>query len=185
MPASIEKTYADALFSLIKEEKGDVKTVFDTTLSELEAVDTVVSGLPDFVKLLSTPTISEKEKLELVEKAFSGKTSQTVYNFLRVLTVKKRMAYFGKIYRSFRAAYNEEFGIAEITVTTSLPLTDPLRESITKRMAEITGKNVSIREKVDKSIIGGIVIDYGNTRLDGSIKTRLTDLKKDIANIIA
>ena len=52
-------------------------------------------------------------------------------------------------------------------------------------MSEVTGKTVSIKEKVDPSIIGGVVIDYGSTRYDGSIRTRLNELKKELGGVIA
>ncbi|MDR0222346.1 MAG: ATP synthase F1 subunit delta [Oscillospiraceae bacterium] len=184
MPASIEKTYADALFSLIAEDGGD-KAAYDGVLRELEAVDAVLTEVPDFLKLLGTPTVSGESKLEIIEKAFKSRLSEYPYNFLRVLTVKGRMSRFGGIYRSFRGLYNERFGIAEITVTTSVPLTAALKSKITARMSEITKKTVTVKEKVNPEIIGGIVVDYGNTRLDGSVKTRLAELKKDVAGIIA
>jgi F-type H+-transporting ATPase subunit delta len=183
MPASVEKTYSDALFSLVS-EKGD-KAAFINVLNELETIDEVIAGAPDFIKLFGTPTVSNDEKLSLIEKAFSGRVSEYVLNFLRVLTVKGRMGYYNRIYKTFRGSFNEKFGIAEITVTSSLPLSDALRAKITSRMTDITKKEVLLREKVDKSIIGGVMIDYGNTRLDGSVKTRLNELKKDIAGIIA
>ena len=182
--ASVAKTYSDALFMLLVEENSD-KSVFDTTLEQLKSVQSVIAETPDFIKLLNTPTISDSEKLSLVEKAFYQRVTEKVYNFLRLITVKRRMAYFSQIYNAFREMYNEKFDIAEMTVTSSIPLTDALRTKIIDKMMQITGKTISLTEKVDKSIIGGVVIDYGNTRLDGSVKTRLAELKKDIAGIIA
>jgi len=182
--ASVEKTYADALFMLLEEENAD-QSAFGTVLEQLGVVNQTIADVPDFIKLLNTPTISEGEKLELVKAAFSEKATSHVYDFLRLLTVKKRMAYFSRIYKSFRELYNDKFDIADIVVTSSMPLTAELREKITAKMAQITGKTVSITEKVDKSVIGGIMVDYGNTRLDGTVKTRLEQLKKDMSNIIA
>jgi F-type H+-transporting ATPase subunit delta len=182
--ASVEKTYADALFTLLEEENSD-RIAFTEVLSQLKKVELVLADTPDFIKLLNTPTVSGGEKLALVETAFSGRVSDYVYNFLRLLTVKKRMAHFPRIFSSFRGLYNERFDIAEIVVTSAMPLTADLREKITARMTAITGKTVSVIERVDKSILGGVVVDYGNTRLDGSVKTRLAELKKDIAGIIA
>ena len=182
--ASVEKTYSDALFTLLEDENAD-KTVFDMTLNQLKTVQSVITEIPDFIKLFNTPTISDTEKLSLVENVFFGRVNESVYNFMRLITVKKRMSYFPRIYNTFRGAYNEKFGIAEITVTVSRSLTGELRKKITERMTQIIGKTVSLTEKVDKSIIGGVVVDYGNTRLDGSVKMRLAELKNDISGIIA
>ncbi|MDR0197751.1 MAG: ATP synthase F1 subunit delta [Oscillospiraceae bacterium] len=185
MPASIEKTYADALFSLIAEENETDRSVFDDALKELQVVDGLLSEVPDFLKLLGTPTVPKESKLKIVGDAFEGRVSGYVYNFLRVLTVKGRMSRFKGVYRAFRELYNERFAIAEVTVTTRAALSDALRSKITSRMAQITGKSVVLKEKVEPAIIGGIVLDYGNTRMDGSVKTRLAELKKDISGIIA
>ena len=88
--------------------------------------------------------------------------------------------------KNFRALYNEHFRIAEITVTASAPLSESVREKIAAKMSEVTGKTVSIKEKVyDPSIIGGVVIDYGSTRYDGSVRTRLNELKKELGGVIA
>jgi len=182
--ASIEKTYADALFSLLEEEKSD-RVIYDTTLSQLNAVRTVMGEVPDFVKLLSTPTVDDKEKLSLIDEMFSGKTTDSVYNFLRLLTINRRMDSFFGICKTFSSLYNEKFDIAEITVTSSMELDDVLRAKITAKMTKITGKTIRLTEKVDKSIIGGVMIDYGNTRFDGSVKTRLNQLKKEISGVIA
>jgi F-type H+-transporting ATPase subunit delta len=182
--ASIEKTYADALFTLLEDEKSD-KTVFDAVLGQLKSIRTAIAETPEFIKLLNTPTISEAEKLGVVEAAFGGVQTDYIRNFLRLLTVKGRMAYFPRIADAFRMMYNERFDIAEISVTSAMPLTDELRAKLTSKMAQITGKTVTLSEKVDASIIGGVVVDYGNTRLDGSVKTRLAELKKDISGIIA
>ena len=84
-----------------------------------------------------------------------------------------------------RQLYNEHFRIAEITVTASAPLSESVREKIAAKMSEVTGKTVSIKEKVDPSIIGGVVIDYGSTRYDGSVRTRLNELKKELGGVIA
>jgi F-type H+-transporting ATPase subunit delta len=187
--ASVEKSYSDALFTLIAEENFDKsassdKAAFEAVLAELQAVQSVIKELPDFVKLLGTPTISADEKLGLVKEAFEGKISHNVYNFVRVIVENSRMDCFARISRSFRASYNERFDIAEISVTSSQPLTAEMRGKITEKMSGVTGKTVSINEKVDKSLIGGVVIDYGNTRYDGSVKTRLNELKKNLSQII-
>jgi len=181
MPASVEKTYSDALFSVLDNNKA----VFEKTLAELEAVNEVIASAPEFLKLLGTPTVSAEEKLGVVEKAFKDKVSSYVCNFLRVLTVKGRMSHFGRIYKTFREDFNEKFGIAEIAVITPFALDEGSRGKIKARMEKITGKEVTLKEKVDKTLIGGVMLDYGNTRFDGSVKTRLNELKKDITGIIA
>lgn len=185
MPTSIEKTYADALFTLISDEYGEKSDKLTETLDELKAIAAVFKSTPEAVKLMNTPTVSKTEKLDFLANVFKGRISDYTYNFLRVLADKGRIGHFERIYKQYSASYNELFGITEIAVTTAMPMDEKLRENVKARMEKITGKTVKLNERIDKSLIGGIVIDYGGTRLDGSVKTRLEALKRDIAGTIA
>ena len=178
-----EKVYAGAFFELCLEQASGA---LGTTLAELDELNVIFTENPDFVKLLGTPTVPVEEKLDMVKEIISGgSVSELTGNLLCVLTERGRMSCFGGIVKQFRILYNEHFKIAEITVTTSSPLSEPTREKIRAKMSEVTGKTVSIKEKVDPSLIGGIVIDYGSTRYDGSIRTRLSGLKKELSGVIA
>lgn len=178
-----EKVYGEAFFELCLEESPDK---LDGILGELDSLRAVFEQNADFVKLMGTPTISLEEKLKLTGEVISkGGVSELCGNMLCVLTERGRFNCFGGIVKRFRELYNEHFKIAEITVTTGSPLTEKMREQIIKKMSEVTGKTVSIKEKVDPQIIGGIVIDYGSTRYDGSVKARLNALKNELGSIIA
>lgn len=185
MPASIEKTYADALFELITDECGEKSQTLTDVLGELESISGILDNAPELVKLMNTPTVAKSEKSKLLENIFKDKVSEYVYRFLCVLTDKGRLGYWSRIYRQYLTMYNQLFGITEIVVTVAMPLTEELREKIKAKMELVTGKIIKLVEKLDKNLIGGIIIDYNSTRLDGSIKTRLEALKQDIAGIIA
>ena len=174
-----EKVYAGAFFELCTEEAPD-------RLGELDALNAIFDGDPEFVKLLGTPTITMDEKLGMMRDIISrGEISEITGNLLCVLTERGRMNCFGGILRHFRASYNEYFKIAEITVTSSAPLPEAVVEKIRAKMSEVTGKTVSVKEKVDPALIGGVVIDYGSTRWDGSIRSRLAGLRKELGGVIA
>ncbi|MDR1755298.1 MAG: ATP synthase F1 subunit delta [Eubacterium sp.] len=185
MAASVEKTYSEALFSLVAEESGEKSSAVTDMLSELEAVEKIFAEVPEFLLVMDTPVVSAEEKGRLIDEAFSGKISGILLNFLKVLSERHRIGSFGRIVREFRTRYNEVFGIIELTVTTVVPLSVDLRDKIRDKMEKLTQKKILFKEKTDPSLIGGIVLDYGSTRLDGSVKTRLEALKNDIAGIIA
>ena len=168
--AAVDKTYGDALFSLVTEE--DEKALPDI-LGQLKGVSEVFAAEPDFIKLLRTPTIPIEEKTALVKE-----------NFLCILTENDRLPDFERILAYFTGLYNEKLGIADVTVTSAMPLSDTAAEKIRAKMAEITGKTVNMTLKTDNKLIGGVVISYGNTTIDGSVKARLEQLKADIAGTI-
>jgi F-type H+-transporting ATPase subunit delta len=184
MPASVEKIYADALFSLITDENGAASPAHTDVLSELSALDECFRAVPDYIKMLGVPTISVTDKLSSVAAVFGGKTTRYTYNLLRLMAEKNRIGYFGRMYRQYRLLYNEAFGIAEVTVTTPFAMTETTKTKLKLKLEQITKKTVILREKIDSAIIGGIVVDYGSTRFDGSVRTKLEALRQSVANVI-
>ena len=181
MTGIVEKNYGDALFELITEEKPDMLKV---VREELSAINSIISEIPEFIKLSKTPTVSAEEKMALIAEAFKGRVSDYTYNFLMVITENGRLDYFGKIYRYFVSRCNEKLGIAEITVVTTAPLSEEQKAKIKLKMTQVTGKTITITEEINPSIIGGIVIKYGSKSFDGSVKSRLDALKADIGSVI-
>lgn len=178
-----EKVYGEAFFELCVEQN---ESGLKDTLEELKGLCGVFSENPEFVKLMGAPTIPAEEKVSLVKDIIkSGGVSELSGNLLCVLAEKGRMSCFEGIVRRFRELYNEKFKLAEITVTTSSPLSEKMKEQIAAKMAQIIGKTVSINEKVEQGIIGGIIIDYGSKRYDGSVKARLSALRDELGSVIA
>ena len=181
MAGLVEKTYGDALFELILEEDpGKLSDAKD----ELEAVGSIIADVPELIKLSKTPTVEKEEKLEIIGSAFKGKLSEYVFNFLMVLTDAGRLDYFGKTAEYFRERCNEYLGIAEITVVTCQPLTEKAKSELSAKMGKMLDKKIVMKEEIDTSIIGGIVVKNGNTTLDGSVRARLNALRTDIGSVI-
>ncbi len=177
------KVYGDAFFSLCSEEN---ESGLKDRLEEVTELSVIFTENPEFTKLMGTPTVPLEEKLSLVEDiAKAGGVSPLVRNLLCVLTEKGRMSCFAGIARRFRELYNDKFKLAEITVTTSSPLSAEMKSKIAEKMSKIIGKTVTINERLDKNIIGGIIVDYGSRRYDGSIKARLNELSKELSSVIA
>lgn len=180
MTGIVERNYSEALFAALIEEGQDLSAARD----QLNAVNGIVAECDGFEKLMDSPTVAAEEKIAVVREAFDGKVSRHVLNFLCIVTEGRRWNDFARICKSFAALCNEHLGIAEITVTTAFPLTEKQRDAIKKKMAEVTGKKIEMTEKTDKTIVGGVIVDYGDTRLDGSVKTRLGGLKESFSRLI-
>lgn len=178
-----EKVYGEAFFELCEEQN---ESGLKDTLGELESLNKVFADAPEFIKLMGTPTISAEEKLSLCKDIIkTGGVSELVGNLLCVLAEKSRINCFAGIVKTFKELYNEKFKLAEITVTTSAPLSDKMKEQIAEKMSKIIGKTVTINERINTEIIGGIIIDYGSRRYDGSVKARLNGLARDLGSVIA
>lgn len=178
-----EKVYGEAYFELCMEECPDkLKDICE----ELNTLCEIFYENPELVKIMGTPTITAEEKLALTKEIIeSGGVSEFSGNLLCVLAERGRFNCFEGIVKNFRDKYNDYFKITEITVTTSVPLTDELRSKIITKMSQVTGQTVTLKEKISADIIGGIVIDHGSTRYDGSVKARLNAIKNELGSIIA
>ncbi|MBQ8791953.1 MAG: ATP synthase F1 subunit delta [Ruminiclostridium sp.] len=176
------KTYAEALFSLVTEEKEEELT---QVFSDLNGIAGIFKAEPDFIKLLKVPTIPVDEKLAVIKEVFEGKIHVYVLNFLYVLTENGRADSFSKILEYFTSLYNDKMNLVDVTVTSARELGSDTVEKIKAKMTKVTGKTVNLTLKTDTSVIGGVVISYGNTVIDGSVRSRLERLKADIAGTIA
>jgi len=90
----------------------------------------------------------------------------------------KRLRYFDEIADAFDELMSDYLKIADVTVTTAVPLTDSQRERLTQKLTQKFGRTIRLMERIDSRILGGMVVQYGDLRLDNSLKTRLHDIKQ-------
>jgi len=121
----------------------------------------------------------------MISKAFEGRVCETVFNFMNVLCDNGRFKYFNAVASEFKEMYNEKNGILEVCATTTMPLSENLREKLISKLEKVSGKKIQLVEKIDASIMGGIVLDYNNTQINASVKKRLDDMRQQIDSIIA
>lgn len=179
--ASVDKVYGDALFGLIVDEE---KQSLTEILAQLKSVCGIFDSMPELVKLLKAPTVSKADKCAVINDAFKGHIHEYLLNFLLVLTENGRADRLGSITAYFNGLCNEYNGLADVDVVSAQPLSEETAEKIRLKMEQVTGKKVTLRLKTDPSIIGGVMISCGGTRIDGSVKTRLEQLRGEIAELI-
>lgn len=173
MTGDIGKIYADALFELCSEDNS-----YDEVHENLNECSKVFSDNPDLIKLMSAPTMTAEEKINILSKIFDD--CGIVYNLLCILAEKNRAGYVCQIADSFNKLYNELKNIAEMTVTTCIPLDETMRQKLISKLSEKFGKTVKITEKIDKSIIGGVIVEYGNLQMDNSVRTKLASVRSEL-----
>ena len=180
MAGSVEKVYAQALLEIGRED-GTLGELND----EISSLDAVFSENPEFVRILNAPTVTEEEKITLIKNVFEGRISPTVLNFLCVIAEKNRVGYISGIAKELRNGYYEDAGIAEVTVTSAVQLKEEQKERLKEKLSAMFGKSIILREKTDPSIMGGMIVRCGDSTLDGSVKTKLENMHKQIKDMIA
>jgi F-type H+-transporting ATPase subunit delta len=182
MADSVGSVYSTALFELCN-ESGKLEKVF----YELGQVCGIVFSEEnaDYAKFLESPLIGGEEKAKSLEAVFGGRIDGLTLDFLCLVAQKGRFSCLPQIFEEFTARYNEKMNILEVTAVTSVPMSDRLREKLKTKLETVSGKKIVLTEKVDRSILGGILLRYGNTQIDSSVKSRLDELKSRIGSVIA
>ncbi len=98
-------------------------------------------------------------------------------SLFEIIVRKNREGHLPQIAKEFKAQYLELKGILSGEVTTPFAISDELRTQFKGIVSKAYGKDVELKEKVDKDIIGGFVLKVGDKQIDESVKSKLQRLK--------
>ena len=166
------EVYAKALFG-IGEKSGSTEAL----IGELKSINQAIGDLPQLSDALTAPQISVDQKVALVEKAFSGKTSPAMLNFLKVVVQKDRFACLPAVAVSAQQMHDQLSGKIQATVSTAQDIDDDTRKAIADQLSQKLGKEVELQTDVDPSIIGGVVVRVGDTVYDSSVAGQLAQVR--------
>ena len=151
----------------------------DAVAEELESLVTdVLDKLPHFHAALASPRIGHEEKIALIDRAFAGRMSPVLLNFLKVLSRHGRLDCLRAIAEAAEKLLNELRGRVEVWVTTAAPLSNPLRDQIVTRLSALLAQEVVLKTQLDPEMLGGLVVRIGDTVFDGSVSARLIQMRQ-------
>ena len=176
----IANRYAEALFQL-SEEENISKEIY----SELHDVVQLIKENKDLDNVFKSPLVAKNEKIDLIEALFNEKINNNLKNFLKILVEKGRMSSLQAIELTFKELLNEKHNILEGTVISAVSLTTEKVKELEETLSKKYNKNITLENKVDKSILGGVLVRLGNIQIDGSVKTRLDNIKDQLSQVIS
>ncbi len=171
--------YSEALFNLALEENR-----IDELQKELQTLCALVSETPEFMEFLTTPKIGKDEKRDFVDGVLGGKFSQEIVNLTKVLIDKKRANEILDIATVFEQTVLIHKDLVSAAAYTAVPLSAAEMDALKVKLTQLTGKEISLENIIDDSVIGGIRLKIGDRVIDGSLKRRLEDLKGNLAQLI-
>lgn len=172
------RMYGGSLYDLAAEEGLETRI-----LGELEQAAQLLKANPDYLRLLSTPSIPKKERCGLLDEALRGQVHLYVLNFLKILCEKGTLRELSGCARAYRLRYNQAHGILEATATSAVPMTAQQTQALHAKLEKLNGKTIDLKTKVDPGVLGGIRLDMEGTELDGTVQNRLAALRRDIASV--
>ena len=170
------KMYGGSLYDLAAEEGLETRI-----LGELDEVQQLLKQNPDYLRLLSTPSIPKKERCGLLDEALRGQVHLYVLNFLKILCENGTLRELPGCARAYRLRYNEAHGILEATAVSAVPLTAEQTRRLHEKLEKVTGRHIDLKTKVEPAVLGGIRLDIEGTELDGTVRSRLAGLRSSIA----
>ncbi len=176
----IANRYAEALFQL-SEEENITKEIYN----ELHDVVEVIKNNKELDNVLKSPLVAKNEKTQLIEALFNNKINNDLKNFLKILVEKGRISSLKSIELTFKELLNDKHNIIEGTVISAIALTEKQVKELEEKLSKKYNKNVTLENEVDQIILGGVLVRLGNTQIDGSVKTRLNNIKDQLTQVIS
>jgi F-type H+-transporting ATPase subunit delta len=157
---------------------------------EHDAVDDIREQLDDFSDALEdnrelrmyffSPYFSSEEKKDGIERVLDG-ANEHLMRFLGLLAERHRLPVIHRVRRRFDELWAEDRQLINVEITSAVELDKRTTKSIGDQIREETGRDVELSTKVDPEIIGGIVIRVGNKIMDASVRTKLDNLRRQVA----
>jgi F-type H+-transporting ATPase subunit delta len=157
---------------------------------EHDAVDDIREQLDEFSDALEenrelrmyffSPYFSSDEKKDGIERVLDG-ADEHLMRFLGLLAERHRLPVIHRVRRQFDELWAEERQLINVQVTSAVELDKRTAKSIGDQIQEETGHDVELSTKVDPEILGGLVIRVGNKIMDASVRTKLDNLRRQVA----
>jgi F-type H+-transporting ATPase subunit delta len=167
--------YARALFEAARDE-GRIEQV----AADLAAVADAVESVPELASFLRNPQVEPSGKAQLLEELTVG-ADDLVRNFVRLAAEKGRAGELPEMSAELEALVARAQNRLAVELQTAQELTDEEAAAIVKTIESASGREVEATRSVDPSLIGGIVLQVGSFRADGSVRGRLERLRHELA----
>jgi F-type H+-transporting ATPase subunit delta len=171
------RRYAAAIYELA-EEAGS----FEDWQRDLDILANVAGdgGALGVLENIKSPM---EDRLALLDRALTGMSPLT-QNLARLLVSRGRFSLVSQINSAFTEMVDRRNGVVRATATTAVPLSDDEQQSVVERLRLMTGaRDIRLQTEVDPAIIGGLVVRVGDQLIDGSTRSRLIQLRRQLAGV--
>jgi F-type H+-transporting ATPase subunit delta len=173
-PVTIARNYAEALFAL-GERSGQTARYADL----IDAVAAAVETTPKVQAVLMSPRVPKAAKARLLGAALQDAPREFVL-FLQALIKRGRQRLLREIADQYHALLDVKLNRVRAGVTLARPADEALQRSIAEALTRQLGQQVLPSFSVEPDILGGAIVRVGERILDGSLRRRLTKLRRHL-----
>jgi F-type H+-transporting ATPase subunit delta len=167
--------YARALFEAAQEAGR-----LDAVGEDLAAIARALDDVPELRSFLRNPQIEPAGKAQVLDEIAAG-SDELVRNFVRLAAEKGRAGEIAEISAELDTLVAQAQNRLSVELTTAYELSDEEAKSIVETIEKASGRSVEATRSVDPDLIGGIVLQVGSHRADGSVRGRLERLRHELS----
>lgn len=171
----LAQVYGRSLFQVAREHGK-----LDELREQLGQLADALQGDRQLAVFFFSPYFSTAEKQDGLERMLDG-ADEHLLRFLKLLIENHRMPVIFRIRREYDRLWEEQNRLLPVVLTSAVPLDEQTTSNLAAQIGERTGRTVKLTTHVEPDIIGGIVVQVGNSILDASIRNRLEQLRREVA----
>lgn len=168
----LHRRYALALYE-VAEEKGKVEEY----LEDLRQICSYIYDNEEFLEVIKHPQIGTSKKKLIFKSIFGDKIDEGLLSYLLLLITKDRILYLREKLNEMEKIHLERNNTLIANVKSVITLSKEQSEALTKNLQNKYNKKVILQEEIDRSIIGGLYVRVGNDVIDGTLKSKLDEMK--------
>jgi F-type H+-transporting ATPase subunit delta len=174
MPTKVyARRYAQAVFQIALE-----KQELEQWQSDLEKIAAIVSDAT-VQAALENPKLKFDDKIGIFSKNL-GDISPLALNLVRMLITRAGIGMIGAIADEYRILLDDYHGVKSAEVITAVPIDDKDKQKLAEELGTLVGSQVTLESGVDPEILGGIIARVGGKLLDGSTRSKLAAMKREL-----
>ena len=178
MEKLVGKRYAEALF-----EAGMDLNKVEEFRQEINFVEDVFEENERLRVIFEHPKLSNREKKDILNELFKEKISTEVLNLCYIMVDKGRSKHIKTVSQEYNMFANKEAGIVEAKAITAIEMTEEEKTKLQATLSKKLDKKVTLTNAIDKSVVGGVVVEVAGKRIDGSVKGKLDDIYRSLNNM--
>jgi len=162
-------------------EVSNAKENAEVVSADMKNIAEAISQSNELKLFLENPVVKGETKLAALNEIFASANADTK-NLFSVLLQNKRLDILEAITAQYAILYDELKGVQVAYVTTATPLTSELEAQVLAKVKQLSTKEITIVNEVNKDIIGGFIIRLGDMQYNASIANKLSQLRREFNN---
>ena len=170
MSVVVAKRYAKSFFDLAKEKNN-----LETTYKEVNSFLEIFKKEKLVLNFLNNPVLSNNKKRDVFEKMFGSNCTNFIKSLMIFVIKNKRTNILIQIFEEFNSLFHVEKNIVKVELTTASNISNELRDSIISKVG--SEKKILLDEKVNKSLMGGVLLQIEDKQYDSTVRNRINKIK--------